>query len=139
MTLVLDTSVAIKWAVPEEGSAEAVELLSRSFVAPDLFQAEVANALTKKVRGRELKADQASDAFRLIAAHVTLLRAEAFGRTSFDLSLLLNHSVYDCYFLAAAEALGYPLVTADAVFTAKVRRVRPEAPIYLLGEEMPHD
>lgn len=135
--LVIDTSVAIKWAIPEQGSDEAVDLLSRSFIAPDLFQAEVANTLAKKVRGREISAAQALQAFRQISDQVTLVRAEAFGPAAFDLSLLLSHSVYDCYFFVAAEALGYPLVTADAVFTSKLRGTGYAALVYLLGEEIP--
>ncbi|MGA9582162.1 MAG: type II toxin-antitoxin system VapC family toxin [Allosphingosinicella sp.] len=137
--LVIDTSVAIKWAVNEPGSEEAAELLPCSLVAPDLFQAEVANVLTKKARGRELSVGQARLAFDRILSRVELLASAPFGSAAFDLSSSLAHSVYDCYFLAAAEAEGLVLVTADTVFAAKVRTTSRAALVYLLGEEIPDD
>jgi predicted nucleic acid-binding protein len=139
LTLVIDTSVAIKWAVNEPGSDEALELISRSLIAPDLFQAEVGNLLTKKVRGRELLEEQARLAFHQILSRVSLLPSAPFGDAAFDLSLSLGHSVYDCYFLAAAEAQGPFMVTADTIFAAKVRATNLAAFIYLLGEDIPDD
>lgn len=139
MTIVIDTSVAIKWAVDEPGSDEAAELIPRSLIAPDLFQAEIANVLTKKVRGRELSTEQARWAFDRILSRVLLLPSAPFGAAAFDLALSLVHSVYDCYFLAVAEAEGPIMVTADAVFAGKVRATSRAAFIYLLGEDIPDD
>jgi predicted nucleic acid-binding protein len=136
--LVVDTSVAIKWAVAEAGSDEALELVPRSLVAPDLFQAETGNVLTKKVRGRQLSLEQATLAFERILARVSLLPSAPFGNSAFELSLALDHTIYDCYFLAAAMEHG-PLVTADGVFAMKVRATQYAGLIYLLGEELPDD
>ena len=49
--VVLDASVAVRWVVEEEGSAEAAELLTRdlTWVAPRLLLTEVASALRRKV------------------------------------------------------------------------------------------
>ena len=139
MTLVVDTSVVIKWAVKEPGTDEASQLVDRSLIAPDLLQAEVANVLTKKVRGRELSAEQARLAFRQILSRISLLPSAPFGNAAFDLSLSLGHSVYDCYFLAVAEAHGPFMVTADTIFAAKVRASNRAPLVYLLGEEIPDD
>ncbi len=139
MTLVIDTSVAIKWVVEEAGSDDAFELIPRGLMAPELFQSEVGSALTKKVRGRELTAEQARLGFRHILSRVSLLPSAPFGDAAFELSLALHHSIYDCYFLAAAEAQGPFLVTADAIFAAKVRATSRAPFIYLLGEEIPDD
>jgi len=50
-TLVLDASIAIKWLVQEEGTAEALALRGTAkFIAPDLLTAKCANILWKKVR-----------------------------------------------------------------------------------------
>ncbi|HEY0012202.1 MAG TPA: type II toxin-antitoxin system VapC family toxin [Allosphingosinicella sp.] len=137
MTLVIDTSVAVKWVTPEPGLEHALELVARPLVAPDLFQAEIANVLTKKLRSREFGEEQARFAFRLILSRVPLLPTGAYGDAAFELSLSLHHSVYDCYFLAAAEALGKRLVTADRTFAEKVRSTERASLIYLLGEEIP--
>jgi predicted nucleic acid-binding protein len=139
LTFVVDTSVAIKWTVVEANSADAIELIPRSLIAPDLFQAEVANVLTKKVRGRELSVEQARFAFNQILSRVTLVPTAPLGAAAFDLSLSLAHSVYDCYFLAVADASGLFMVTADAVFAAKVRATSRAALIHLLGEDIPDD
>lgn len=46
--LVVDASVAVKWVVTEDGTAEAVSLLSIPMSAPDLLIAECANILWKE-------------------------------------------------------------------------------------------
>jgi predicted nucleic acid-binding protein len=49
--LVIDASVAVKWVVEEEGTAEALALLRASkLVAPELLVAECANILWKKAQ-----------------------------------------------------------------------------------------
>jgi predicted nucleic acid-binding protein len=67
---------------------------------------------------------------------LSLVSVAELGEVAFEMSLALNHSIYDCYFLAAAEKLG-PLVTADGVFFAKVKATKLGRHIYLLGEEIP--
>jgi predicted nucleic acid-binding protein len=138
LTLVVDSSVALKWVLEEEGTEEALLLLTRTLVAPELLQAEVANSLTKRVRGRELDSQQAVRAFDKVMTLLRLVPGSEFGLAAVELSLVLNHSVYDCYFLAAAEKYG-PLVTADRTLAAKVRRTRYGRLIYFLGEDIPDD
>ncbi|MFN3944435.1 MAG: type II toxin-antitoxin system VapC family toxin [Allosphingosinicella sp.] len=135
--LVLDTSVALKWVVGEEGADAAAELIERALVAPDLFQAEVGNALAKKVRTREITLDQARGAYQEIEARVSLLPSPIYGSQAFAMGLALRHSVYDCYFLAAAYMQGWPMVTADRVFAGKVRGSQYAPMLFLLGEEIP--
>ena len=139
MTLVVDTSVAVKWVVDEPGSDKAFELIPRSLLAPELFQAEVGNALTKKVLVRELTAEQAKLGFRRIMSRVSLVPSAPFGERAFALALLLHHSIYDCYFLALAEEHGPLMVTADLVFADKVRTTDRARFVYLLGEDIPDD
>ena len=136
MTLVVDASVAVKWSVPEAGTDAAVELLSQQLVAPDLFLAEFGNALTKKVRQREILADQARQAFEEGQRTVERLDSALLAPLAFELSIALHHNIYDCYYLALADAMEWPLVTADAVFVTKVRAVALGSRIHLLGEEI---
>ncbi len=133
----VDTSVALKWAIEEPGSEDALELMPRPLIAPDLFQAEIGNALARKLRNREIGEEQARLAFRAILGRVSLLASKPFGHAAFELALALHHSVYDCYFLAAADVRGRFLVTADRRFAAKVRATERAPLIYLLGEELP--
>ncbi len=64
-TLVVDSSVVIKWFVPEPYSTEARRILktyqtgSLTLLAPDLLSAEVGNIVWKKHRIQGITADEA--------------------------------------------------------------------------------
>jgi predicted nucleic acid-binding protein len=139
LTLVVDASVAIKWSVPEAGSEDALALLSRRLVAPDLFLAETGNLLTKKVRRRELSPAQSRLAFEEVRRHVSVFGGATLASAAFELSMTLHHSIYDCWYLAGADALRLPFVTADAILAAKVRASGAFIRIHLLGEDIPDD
>ena len=51
MTVVVDASVAVKWAIPEalSGRADALRAQADHLVAPGLLLSEAANALRKKL------------------------------------------------------------------------------------------
>lgn len=123
MNLVVDASIAIKWVVEEAGSHEAVQLRRERLFAPELLIAECANVLWKKVRRGELTAAEARLAGRLIersdiqlnAMHPLMERAQ-------DLATSLGHAVYDCFYLALAEAIHADFVTADQTFFRKASR-----------------
>ena len=58
--LVIDASIAIKWVIEEEGTAEALLLRNKARLrAPDLLAAECANILWKKAQRKELSAEEA--------------------------------------------------------------------------------
>ena len=64
--LVVDASIAVKWVVPEPRSDQATALLDHTLVAPDLFFAECANVLWKKLRRGDLTEEEASIAARTL-------------------------------------------------------------------------
>jgi len=134
--LVVDTSVVVKWTVREAGSDDATDLLGRALVAPDLIQAELGSVLAKKVRRGEIRADQARRAFAASLDLVSMMPSPLFAGAALELSLDLD-AIYDCYFLAAAEAYGSFLVTADRAFVTKVRGTRLAPLILQLGDEVP--
>jgi predicted nucleic acid-binding protein len=136
--LIVDASVALKWTVRDVGSDLALGLLSEALAAPDLFQAELGSVLTKKVRRGEISPEQARGAFAETMELVDMLPSPAFAASALDLSLRLVHSIYDCYYLAVAEAYGAFLVTADRLFVTKVRQTDLAPLIFLLGEDLPN-
>lgn len=121
--LVIDASIAIKGLVPEEGTIEALDLMSRcQALAPDLLLAECANIVWKKVARGNLLRHQAIEAIELIKALEIKFFAphELFARAA-KLALDLDHPAYDCFYLALAEAERVPFVTVDARLIAKLQ------------------
>ena len=135
--LVIDTSVVVKWTVLEAGSDEATDLLGRALAAPDLIQAELGSVLTNKVRRGEIGAEQARQAFVASLDLLRMMPSPPFAGAALNLSLDLEHAIYDCYFLAVAQAYGSFLVTADRAFVTKVRGTQLASLVLQLGEEVP--
>jgi predicted nucleic acid-binding protein len=132
MKYVLDSSVAVKWVLPEADSAKAIRLRTEyengihELLAPDIFIPEIANALASAERQGRIKAGEAAvllhDVLRAAPTiHPTpplLLRAMA-------LTIANRRAVYDCIYLALAEAEGCELATADDQFARGLRASYP--------------
>lgn len=135
--IVIDSSVVLKWVIFETGSDDALGLIGRALVAPDILQAEVGGVLAKKVRRRELSSAQATAKWVEAMRYVGLLPGPSFAARALDLSLSLHHAMMDCYFLAAAEDRAIPFVTADNRFALKLRATSFAPLVVLLGDEVP--
>jgi predicted nucleic acid-binding protein len=118
---VIDASVGVKWAVPEEGAGDA-RLLRNAYaagdlqlLAPDLYLPEVANTLWKKHRLRgELTGAQAVHALELLLAALPAIEPAApLTSQALELATQFGRPVYDCIYVALALRLGCPLITAD--------------------------
>jgi predicted nucleic acid-binding protein len=120
---VLDASVALKWAVPpaqEPLVSESVHLLKQyvagklDFLVPDIFWAEIGNALWKGARQRRWShatADRlASDmrARNFPTSPSLGLMGEALG-----IAFTYDRAVYDCLYVALAIQSKSQLITAD--------------------------
>ena len=134
-TLVIDASVAVKWVVEEEGTTAAL-MLRRSgvrLIAPDLLAAECANVLWKKAHRGELSEEEAGFAARLLqAADIELLPTRSLLEAATRTAVELDHSAYDCLYLALAVERDCRFVTTDERFlnklgTASRRRFRDRA------------
>jgi predicted nucleic acid-binding protein len=119
--MVVDASVAVKWVVPEAGSDAAIALLGRQLSAPSLWLAEAANALRKKCRRGELSEDEARlRAQDLSDAPIEPIELPILLPSAMRMASELGHSIYDCFYLAAALLHDTSLVTDDRRFAAKV-------------------
>ncbi|MDF3061236.1 MAG: type toxin-antitoxin system VapC family toxin [Microvirga sp.] len=122
--MIVDTSVVVDALVPGSLSAAAREFLLRSsdLRAPDLLAVEIAGALTRAVRRGDISEEFARSAHRASPQLLPALEATApLLDRSFSLSLELAHPLYDCVFLALAEARATTLVSSDRRFTDKLK------------------
>lgn len=114
--IVIDTSVAIPWLAPEKETQAAEALLGRpDLAAPDLLLVESANVLRKKVRDGELVARQAREGLSFLSENIgTWVPFADVLTRALELGLEVSHPVYDCVFVATAEALNGCVATRDA-------------------------
>jgi predicted nucleic acid-binding protein len=123
LTIVVDTSVIVKWLVVEDGHTDALLLLNKGvrLACPDLALPEVANVLRRKVRVKDTTQSQAAESLLRLPQYFDLIvpSAELLG-AGFALAEKVDHSVYDCMFLALARReVDAVVVTADRVFLKK--------------------
>jgi predicted nucleic acid-binding protein len=117
MTLyVVDSSVVVKWFVPEPLTAEANRLRfgSDPLHAPEFLDVEVAAIAWKKIRRGVMTRAEAD----FILTEVPLLSLTRHPTTAlvapaFDIADRSGRTVYDCLYLALAVQLGGKMVTAD--------------------------
>jgi predicted nucleic acid-binding protein len=121
-TFVIDASIAVKCAVEENGTAEALVLRQKAkLIAPELLVAE----LWKKVQRHELLKEEALLAARLLqGAEIELLPTRSLLEAATQMSIEINHSAYDCLYLALAVDNECRCVTADERFLRKLHQGR---------------
>jgi predicted nucleic acid-binding protein len=113
---VVDSSVAIKWYLPEPLSAEAVSLQARGnpLHAPDFLDVELAAIAWKKIRRDGLpRVDADFIVAQLPALPLTRHPTGPLVTLAFDLADRTNRTVYDCIYLALAVRIDGVMVTAD--------------------------
>ena len=126
MSLVIDASVAAKWILPQEHSANANALRNeQDLIAPSLIAAEIGSAIWKAVRrGTVLHAEAAASLSAALSPFEALIAAEALCVRALALAIDLRHPVYDCFYLALAERESVPVVTADEAMIAAARKAK---------------
>jgi len=121
--MIVDASVAVKWLVEENLSKAATRLATRNdLVAPDILDLEVAQALTRKVRQRNLQQSVAEELW-VDFAKATIQRVawQGHAQAALALSFRLRATFVDCLYLAIAIDLDDTIVTADERFVRAVR------------------
>lgn len=121
---VIDASIALKWVVEEDGTAEALRLRrTAKLLAPDLLAVECANILWKKVQRRELVKDEALFAARLLqGADIELLPTRSLLESAVRIAIEIDHPAYDCVYLALAIDRDCQFITADERLLRKLNQ-----------------
>lgn len=116
---VVDASVAIKWFIPEIHSEAAVQArrLRQRLHVPAFFTLELGNVIAKKIRREELTRAEGKTMLKELQ-HLPLQRHadERLFPAAYELALDTQQSLYDCLYLALAEAIDGRLITADRKF-----------------------
>lgn len=127
--LVLDTSVAVKFYVPEEGHEQARELLAvvedsgAKLLAPSTIGAEFWNALWQKYRQGELEKEVVRDTWEKFSnAPVSLFDPDSLMPVAVRVAYDTEVIVYDALFLALARGFRTVVVTADE--RSMLKRIR---------------
>ena len=137
MKLIVDASIAVKWLIAEPHSHEARQLLAPRMVlhAPDFILTEVANVIWKKARRKEIPSPQPYiDELANITDAVALQPSTELVIKATALAVQIDHPVYDCVYLACAEAWAAPLVTADERLAQRARERHPTVDVWNIGE-----
>ena len=123
MSLVVDASVVVKWFVQEALSPNAERVLQAegALFAPALLVVEVTNiAWTKALRGEIAREQAHLIATSIHQGPVELIPDPLLHQRALGLGFESAHSVSDCLYLALAERLACPLVTADERLVRKL-------------------
>jgi predicted nucleic acid-binding protein len=119
-SLVLDTSVALKFYLPEEGHEKAVGLLEAAeagaaeLLAPGTILPEGFNAIAQQRRRGLLDEEDATGAWaKLLAAPVYTYAVEDLIERAAAIANETGAIIYDALFLALSEDTDTVMVTAD--------------------------
>jgi len=120
--IVVDASIAVKWTVDEPGRREARQVLTwgREMFAPELILVEVGNALRRKERLGQVSEAMTANALTALAGEIVLVSTRELWEDALGLSRRLQHSIYDCFYLALAMSRGL-LVTSDEKLVRKAQ------------------
>lgn len=127
--MIVDASIAIKWFVAESDTPAAVQFFDRHFAqglaAPEIIVAEVANAAWKKALRGEIAGKHAIRIANTLESAISrLFPIVTLVERACEIALDLSHPVYDCLYLACAELLSEPMVTADARILSAISGTR---------------
>jgi predicted nucleic acid-binding protein len=121
---IVDTSVVVKWFLPEPHADAAKRLLdpAHELLAPDLVWSEFGNVLWKKLRRGQLERAQARAVLEDLQRYPLRIAAAApLAGPALEIATDLGRSFYDCLYLALAQREDSALVTADRKFYDAVR------------------
>jgi predicted nucleic acid-binding protein len=120
MKYVLDSSVALKWVLPEADSAKAIRLRDEyiggfhELLAPDIFPSEIANGLASAERQKRIRPGEAAIFLNdILSAAPVLDHSSPLLIRAMEIAIPAKQAVYDCIYLALAESEGCEWVTAD--------------------------
>jgi predicted nucleic acid-binding protein len=114
MKYVLDASVSMRTVVPDALTSKAQKLLDdyaqqiHELIAPSVYPAEIASALTKTERQKYIQVGEARKFFIALLHDIDAIMLDAI-----DISSRTRCGLYDALYIRLAEREGCEFVTAD--------------------------
>jgi predicted nucleic acid-binding protein len=134
------SGVPVVGLLPNASRAVAILQDGAILIAPDFLIAEVGNAAWRSARlGRISQAQLGEIAANLPRFFDALVSATVLAPRAVAIAGQLAHPVYDCLYLALAEAEQADLVTADTRLVGKVQATSWEQRTVSLSEYDPRD
>jgi predicted nucleic acid-binding protein len=118
--IVIDSCVVAKWVLPEADSKQAMRLFHNTvgrgerLVVLDVALVEAANAVWKKSHRRLISLEEARRYLgELLEMPIQTRAANTLLATAMDIAVKYDCSIYDALFVALANDLRLPGITAD--------------------------
>ncbi len=118
--IVIDSSVAIKWFIPQNYSFEANKILyayetnQLILIAPDLIYAEIGNIVWKIQRFQGLNQEYAQNIIDLFQKiQINIISADDLLRDAYDFAVKYQRSVYDSLYVVVSLRENCRFVSAD--------------------------
>lgn len=127
-TLVLDASVIIKWFTQEEKREQAIDLREKhingdiEIVVPDLILYEVSNALRFNPNFKECDIKEAIQSLFDIDINIVVPVQETL-QEAVDIAYSKNITIYDAFYIALAQTIGFDFITADKKLYEKTKDI----------------
>jgi len=125
---VLDASVAAKWFVGQSEADRELALSIRDrhtsglcrLIVPEFALLEVGNAIRYSARARESDGAAALDLLRDLSIEINALTWDLLRKAN-AISWAYKIAMYDAAYVALAEGVGFPLLTADEGLLKKMK------------------
>ena len=118
--IVVDSSVAIKWFIPQNYSVEANQILSAyqenklTLIAPDLIYAEIGNIVWKIQRFQGLNPEDAQNIIDLFQKiQINIISANELLKDAYEFAVKYQRSVYDSLYIVLSLKENCRFVSAD--------------------------
>jgi predicted nucleic acid-binding protein len=140
MILLVDATILLKAFVSEAGQADASRLLGAELdlVVPDVAFVELGRLVAKKVAAGELSE---AHGLAILDTAPTFVRAVGLNgpivRRGYEIGRELGLTIVDGLYLAVAESLDAPIVTADFTLAVKTQGTAFESRVVELGAALP--
>jgi len=131
--IVVDTNILAYFWIPGDFSELSEKLLKKdsNWIAPTLWRSEFRNVLAGHLRRKEFPLVRAQEIMSNVEDHMQGAEYQVSSIQVLDLINKSKCSAYDCEFVALAEQMDIPLITADVGLINCFPKIAKNIKIYI--------